>query len=88
MEASRLADSLLRNLRDRAMGLTRYDRTERLIAAHGVVVVTSYLEALGELNLRIDTTLTSEDQDWISGQDPIGHWVEELIDADLPLPSP
>ena len=88
MEASKLADSLIRNLRDRVKGLARYDRTDRLAAAHGVIVVTAYFEALGELELRVASTLTREDRERMVGRDPVGHWVEQLVAADLPLPSP
>ncbi|WP_285693021.1 hypothetical protein [Actinomadura sp. NBRC 104412] len=88
MEASRLADSFIRNLRDRVKGLARYDRTDRLIAAHGVVVVTSYFEALGDLNLRVARSLDERDRERLVNRDPIGHWVEQLIAAELPLPSP
>lgn len=85
-EAVRLGDGLIRKLRDQAHGLSRYDRTQRLAAAHAVVVITAYFEALEELIPK--DTLTREDQEHIAGTGAAGHWVERLIAADLPIPGP
>src|SRR5262249_17910956 len=35
-------------LRERVLGLRRFDRTERLVAAHAVLVVTAFFEALDQ----------------------------------------
>jgi hypothetical protein len=37
-----------RTWRDRVRGLSRYDRTDRLVAAHSVVVIVAFYEALDE----------------------------------------
>jgi hypothetical protein len=50
-EAARLGHELVRKLSERRSGLSRYSRTQRLEAAHAVVVVTAYLEALEETEL-------------------------------------
>jgi hypothetical protein len=45
-EAVRFGHALVRNLSERRGGLSRYSRTQRLEAAHAVLVVTAYFEAL------------------------------------------
>jgi hypothetical protein len=40
---------VVRTIRDRISGLSRFDRTQRLVAAHTVIVITSFYEALGEM---------------------------------------
>ncbi|MEV0974496.1 NACHT domain-containing protein [Microtetraspora glauca] len=87
-EVVKLGDGLIRGLRDRVKRLARYDRTERLVAAHAVVVITAYFEALRELNILPRDDLTRDDQERMLGQDPMAHWVEQLIIAELPTPTP
>lgn len=50
-EAVRLGHELVRKLSEWRDGLSRYSRTQRLEAAHAVLVVTAYLEALEETEL-------------------------------------
>jgi len=50
-ELADLSGKLIRDLGDRIRGLRRYDRTQRLTAAHGVIVVTSYFEAVHHVSL-------------------------------------
>lgn len=66
-EAVRLGDQFIRRLRDRVKGLSRYDTTRRLWAAHAVIVVTAYLEALAEVDVLRE--LTPQDQRRITGTD-------------------
>jgi hypothetical protein len=47
----RLGRNLIRDLRERVRGTGRVDRTQRLEAAHVVIVVTAYFEALGSVQL-------------------------------------
>ncbi|MFC5829259.1 NACHT domain-containing protein [Nonomuraea insulae] len=81
-EAVRLGDAFIRGLRDKVKGLSRYDATRRLAAAHAVIVITAYLEALGEVDVLRE--LTPEDQRRLIGDDTMGH----LIDLHLPRPTP
>lgn len=56
-ELARLSGELLVGLRDKVSGLGRYDRTRRLEAAHTVIVLTAFFEALdgsGLPDLQID----------------------------------
>jgi hypothetical protein len=48
---------LAAGLHDRVHGLGRYDRTQRLYAAHTVIVMTAFAEALGEMLDGIDLTV-------------------------------
>lgn len=52
-EMVRLSHELVRKLSERRGGLSRYNRTQRLEAAHAVLVVTAYLEALEETELPV-----------------------------------
>lgn len=84
-EAVRLGDGLIRRLRDKLKGLSRYDRTQRLAAAHAVIVISAYLEALGEADVLPE--LTREDQERLLGLNA-DHLLGSLIDMRLPLPAP
>ncbi len=48
-ELVRWGNDVVRTIRDRISGVSRFDQTQRLVAAHSVVVITSFYEALGEL---------------------------------------
>lgn len=52
-EVVRLGHELVRKLSEWRGGLSRYSRTQRLEAAHAVLVVTAYLEALEETELPV-----------------------------------
>src|SRR4051794_15771949 len=47
-EAVRWGNSAVGAVRERSRGLGRFDRTQRLIAAHSVIVLVAYFEAVGE----------------------------------------
>ncbi|MGI5288724.1 NACHT domain-containing protein [Nonomuraea polychroma] len=84
-EAVRLGDGLIRRLRDQVKGLSRYDTTQRLAAAHAVIVISAYLEVLGEVGVLGE--LTREDQERLVGLDT--HYLtESLLSLPLPLPAP
>jgi hypothetical protein len=50
-DAVRLGHELVGGVRDRITGLGRYDRTQRLQAAHAIIVITAFFEALDEIGL-------------------------------------
>ncbi|GAA1679947.1 hypothetical protein GCM10009733_090900 [Nonomuraea maheshkhaliensis] len=54
-ELARLSGDLVSGLADRLRGLGRFDRTERLIAAHKVIVLTGYFEAVSSATASFDT---------------------------------
>ncbi|MFI0259166.1 NACHT domain-containing protein [Streptomyces sp. NPDC017056] len=53
-ELARLSGQLVSGLADRLGGLGRFDRAERLTAAHKVIVLTAYFEALSGTALPFD----------------------------------
>jgi hypothetical protein len=94
-EVLRAGHDLVRGIRDRLHGYSRYDRTQRLHAAHTVLVVTAFFEAFDELELPLDlerVELTGEDQLRLAepgsaepgsaGQDV----VQALLDAQVAMP--
>lgn len=50
-ELAELSGQLIRGLGGRMRGLSRFDRTERLIAAQRVIALTAYFEAVHEVSL-------------------------------------
>ena len=88
----RLGRGLAAGLRDRLTGAGRVARSQRLEAAHAVIVVAAYFEVLGETDLpfRVDElSLTAEDQLRLSGDDGAARdLLETLLDAALPCPAP
>ncbi|WP_426503493.1 NACHT domain-containing protein [Dactylosporangium sp. McL0621] len=57
-EGIRLGHEIVGSLRDRLRGYSRLDRTERLHAAHAVIVVTAFLEAVDDLDLDVEVGFT------------------------------
>lgn len=52
-EIVRYGHEAVRRVREWRSGLSRFDRSERLIAAHSVLVISAYFEALGETSLPV-----------------------------------
>ncbi|MGO1049873.1 NACHT domain-containing protein [Crossiella sp. CA198] len=69
---------LVTGLSERLRGLHRFDRTQRLEAAHAIIVTTAFLTACADL------PLPTEDRPSRSFEQA----VRELLTAPLPLPSP
>ena len=86
-------------VQDRVTGLSRFDRTQRLVAAHAVIVITSFYEALGnaldaedrQVSLQ-DLRLTRVEKIEVVTDAHCGrrYWrlVEVLLDAPIPIPEP
>jgi hypothetical protein len=53
-DLARLGGQLVTGLRDRLRGLGRFERTERLAAAHSVIVITAFFDAFAEADLPFD----------------------------------
>ncbi|MCG8927153.1 AAA family ATPase [Lentzea sp. CC55] len=73
---TRLFSDLVTKVTEKRRGLNRYDRTQRLHAAHSVIVVTAYFEVLRELELPFP--FSPEDENLLQ----VGHPFEK------PLPAP
>jgi hypothetical protein len=91
-----LSYALVVGLGERVRGLSRFDRSERLAAAHAVIVLTAYFEALAETNLPFDVRdleFTRAEQVAVTtGSAPDSSQLRKLADAllrtDLPMPAP
>jgi hypothetical protein len=90
-------NAAVNGLRDRATGVGRFDRTQRLVAAHSVLVVTAFYEALGEvldgepdLNLKAVKLSRAEQVALATGEWRglgYGDLVGALIDRPPPIPT-
>jgi hypothetical protein len=85
-----------RSVRERMIGLDRFDRTERISAAHSVIVTTSFFEVLYELLPELDDELarvrmTLGEQVSLRTRTAAferSRLLSALVDARVPLPSP
>ncbi|WP_436842817.1 NACHT domain-containing protein [Streptomyces venezuelae] len=95
-ELSRLGAGLVHGLGTRARGLSRFERGERLAAAHAVVVLSAYFEVLAEAQLTVtvrDLELSRAEQAALAtGERTDSRRLRALADAllrsDVPMPSP
>ncbi|WP_141746863.1 NACHT domain-containing protein [Streptomyces agglomeratus] len=88
----RLGRDLTTGLRERLGSCERAERTERIAAAHAVIVVTAYFEALGKLELPFrfaELELTRREQISLAGgQDDGQGFVHRLVTSAVPQPAP
>lgn len=95
-EFARLSQDLVTGLSDRLQGMSRFARSERLAAAHSVLVLAAYFDALSTVTLPVsaaDLKLDAADQVAIAtGTAPtsrrLGAVANALLHADVPMPSP
>ncbi|MGP3920124.1 NACHT domain-containing protein [Nonomuraea sp. 10N515B] len=87
-ELARLSGELVSGLGDRLRGFGRFDRTERLTAAHKVIVLTGFFEALSAVTpaeLRLDkaaqVTVVGSTQ---PSSNRLRDLVGVLLDSDIP----
>ncbi|MCA2216080.1 NACHT domain-containing protein [Jidongwangia harbinensis] len=91
-EMVRLGHVVAGRINDSVRGLGRYDRTQRLQAAHGILVVTSFFEAF-DAAIRPTALpapdLTRDDEIRLAAGTRVdGDWLHRLLSAPLPVPSP
>ncbi|MGW0805468.1 NACHT domain-containing protein [Nonomuraea sp. NPDC002799] len=84
-EAVRLADGVIGRLRDRVKGYSTYDTTQRLAAAHAVIVVSAFLEVVDEAGVLDE--LTRADQERLTGLDTT-RLAASLLDGPMLMPTP
>ncbi|BCL29735.1 NACHT domain-containing protein [Streptomyces aurantiacus] len=89
----RLSRDLTAGLRDSLRSVDRAERTQRLEAAHAVLVVTAYFTALEQAELPFDWAelrLTQREQISLAGGgDRLGHgFVQTLVATAAPRPAP
>ena len=95
-ELARLSNELVRGLSERMRGLERFSRTERLAAAHSVIVLTAYFDTLSNVNLPFDIKnleLTKAEQAAIAlgeapSHDRLGILAASLLRTEVPVPAP
>lgn len=76
---------------DLVRGLGRYERSERLLAAHGVLVVTALFEGFDDCFRRTGlepAEFTRDDQLLLVNSQAGRHVAARLLDTPLPVPSP
>ena len=87
-----LGRDLVHKLRDRLSGVSRADRTERLAAAHAVIVITAYFEALAVAELPFapsDLRLSGQDQiELAAGGPAAADFLHAVLAAAPPQPTP
>jgi hypothetical protein len=87
-----LGRDLVHKLRDRLSGASRADRTERLAAAHAVIVITAYFEALAAAELPFapaDLRLSGQDQiELAAGGPAAADFLHAVLAAAPPQPTP
>ncbi|GIJ51367.1 hypothetical protein Val02_82530 [Virgisporangium aliadipatigenens] len=92
VEFVRLCHDLVRGVSERRSGLDRLDRTQRLTAAHTVIVVTAYFEALAEAPLPFaleDVATTRAEQLALAGgQLPARDFVSGVRATEVAVPPP
>jgi hypothetical protein len=76
-----LGRDLVRKLRDRLAGASRADRTQRLAAAHAVIVITAYFEALAAAKLPFAAGGVAE-------AGAAGDFLDAVLAAAPPQPTP
>jgi hypothetical protein len=94
-EVVRFGNEAVRRVSERRNGLSRYDRTQRLAAAHAVLVVSSYFETLDQTELPItpehlSATAGEKLVHAGGGSPPKGYvdLIDGLLTDRLPLPEP
>lgn len=95
-ELVRFGRDLVGGFADRRQGLSRFDRTQRIQAAHAIIVITAYFETLATTDLPFpldELELTrSEQVTLVADRTPrsgrVGALVGELLDTSIPLPTP
>lgn len=91
-ELARLSGELVGGLADRLRGLGRFDRTERLTAAHKVIVLTGYFEAVNSATAPFDAGRPrlgrSRQVGLATGTPPLSDRLKDLVgvlnDSDIP----
>ena len=94
-ELARLSGDLVSGLADRLRGVSRLGRSERLAAAHAVIVLTAYFESLREARLPFDVKelkLTGAEQVAVAtggaaGSASLRTLADALLRTDVPIPA-
>ncbi|MGB6163502.1 MAG: hypothetical protein WBF75_13220 [Pseudonocardiaceae bacterium] len=94
-ELARLSGDLVSGLAERLRGVSRLGRSERLAAAHAVIVLTAYFEALRQVSLPFDDKelkFTGAEQVAVAtggeaGTASLRKLADALLRTDVPIPA-
>jgi len=95
-QLAQLSHMLVASTADRIQGLGRFERTERLAAAHAVIVVAAYGDAIAQVRLPFEVrelaTTRTDSVRLATGDAPesrrLAAVADHLLRSQLPLPSP
>ena len=94
-EVVRWGHAVVGGLRERLAGLHRFDRTQRLVAAHSVIVVVAFYEALDAVladHPHVAAQLTAAEQVSLAtggaAQEAYIEVLQQLVDTPPPMPAP
>lgn len=95
-EFAQLSQDLVRGLSNRIRGLGRFSRSERLAAAHAILVVSAYFETFAKMPLPFqirDLNFRASDQVTLAAGDStnssrLATLAEVLLRSEVPMPSP
>ncbi|MEV4637104.1 hypothetical protein AB0J80_07095 [Actinoplanes sp. NPDC049548] len=91
-EMVRLGQAVAGKIHETVRGLARHDRSSRLQAAHGVLVVAAFFEAFDQVVTTSGVAspeLTRDEQVRLAtGTRVDGGWLEHLFTAAIPVPAP
>jgi hypothetical protein len=91
----KLGKDAVKKLSTKLRGIERYQRTERLVAAHGIIVVISFFEAINDLDLPFTESslnlIATEELSLATGAPPESARtptvIERLVASEIPIPS-
>lgn len=94
-EFVRLSHKLVHTISEQRVGVNRYNRTQRLEAAHAVLVLAAFFEAFDEVPLPFrftDLEVSTAEQITLAHHAPVTQeaattMVQSLLDAPIPLPA-
>lgn len=90
-ELVRLGGELVSSLSSRTRGITRMERSEQLAAAHAVIVVNAFFDALREVSLPFDINdlkITASEQVNIATGSTERVMAVALVRSNVPIPTP
>ncbi|MFC7274617.1 NACHT domain-containing protein [Paractinoplanes rhizophilus] len=86
-EMARLSGLLSAKINDSVRGLGRHDRSQRLLAAHAVLVVTAFFDATDDFDRGESLDASRDEQLSAAGAPPGETMIYRLVTSQIPMPS-
>ncbi|HEX5203045.1 MAG TPA: AAA family ATPase [Actinoplanes sp.] len=86
-EMARLSGLLTAKINDSVRGLGRHDRSQRLLAAHAVLVVTAFFDATDDFDRGESLDASRDEQLSAAGAPPGETMIYRLVTSQIPMPS-